>query len=275
MTRKSKVRWAGGVVAVVVITIGLYAYGRIMRGPDTVLPTFTEPGAGPRAPAAELYGFHVGRTRLAEANARLKELGVVCENTSVRAVIEKMREAKRKEVEDKKAKGEDPDTVTGASIINHKSKREKNPQVRLSCENTPAKALGEVWLGDASGRLLLVFDSAEHPLRHISFARNHLDHGKALLDYAQTTKAYSRIYGTPKETQSKPGSPKDAPDAPNELARFERRAQTWEFSDLSPSVVIVNYSSFGPSITEALEVPWPVRPDAPALSAAPAPQAAN
>jgi len=277
MTRKSKVRWAGGAAAVMVmLTIGLYAYGRLRRGPDTVLPTFTEPAAGPRAPVSERFGFHVGRTTLAEANSRLGELGVACENTSIRAVMDRVREAKKKEQEDKKAKGEDPDTVTGASIIHHKTKREKNPQVRLSCEKVAAKTLGEDWAGDATGRLLLVFDSPDLPLRHVSFSRDHIEDLAALSDYDAVSGRFVALFGgAPKEAAAKPAKSGTSEAGPGVLTRFEKRSRTWEFSDLSASVVLINYSTLGPSVTETVEVPWPVRPDAPTRPSAPEPQAAK
>jgi hypothetical protein len=214
--------------------------------------------------------------KLADVNARVAELGIACENTSIRAVMEKVREAKRKEVEDSKAKGDDPDAVTGASIINHKSKREKNPQVRLSCEGVPARKLGVEWLGDGKGRLLLVFDSPNHPLRHVSFSRTHADGAAALVDYAQTAAFFGRTYGaTAKEAASKPGRSEEAAAGSSELKRFERRSKAWEFSDIAVSVVLVNYSSLGPNITESVEVPWPVRADAPTLPGPPGPQAAR
>src|SRR5262245_21185617 len=102
---------------------------------EPVLPAFTEPGGGPHAPSSEGFGVAVGRMTVTEAEGRLKALGLDCKHTSIRALLREMREKKLAEIEEKKARGEDVDAVSGASLT-RPSPRERNPQVRLSCEDT-------------------------------------------------------------------------------------------------------------------------------------------
>ena len=243
------------------VAIG-YAYGRYRRasaeGPATVLPAFVEPGAGPRAPApsSEAFGLRVGRSTVADAEALARSLGLACEDTSIRALMGRVR---RKKAEEALANGEDPDVVSGASW-NRPSKRERNPQVRLACEGTRSTSLRD-WTRPASeGRLLFVFDSPEHPLRHASFQRTHASPEAALDDVRATAARYEALLGAP--TASKGGEGAEGEPMP----RLAPLVRAWSYADLSVEVEAIHYGGGrGTTVSETVEVPLPIRPDAPAL----------
>ncbi|MCA9635182.1 MAG: SDR family oxidoreductase, partial [Myxococcales bacterium] len=98
--------------------------------------------------------------------------------TSIRAMMAAKREAEAK----KRAEGGE-DAVSSASWMKKKSKREENPQVRFACPTVKAEQVGDRLRPPSQGRLLFVFDSDEHPLRHASYQRSHRSHAAALADF--------------------------------------------------------------------------------------------
>lgn len=248
----------GASVAVLVVAGGGFAARRFWggRGPLTVLPTFVEPGPGRRAPRSDLLGLVVGRTSLTETRAALAGRGLQCPDTSMRALMKEMREAKLRDVQERERLGKAPDAVTGASAMNRPSPKERNPQVRLSCEPVQAQRLADRPRASAPGRWLIVFDSPDHPLRHTSFERTHHLVPEASADLRDSVAALTARFGPP----TKSADPTRARDLPwLSPAEWE-----WRFADLLVRVVGLNYGTRGVNVSETIEVPWPVRPTAPA-----------
>src|SRR5690606_15838086 len=124
----------------------------------------------------------------------------------------------------------------------------------------------------SEGRLLFVFDSADHPLRHISYQRTSKDAAAGLADYRDALAYYTAVYGPPTRT---PTRELPAPDEHGvvELPPATNFETAWDFSDLLVKVSILRYDSLI-SVGERVEVPPGIRPDAPRLGK-PAPAAAD
>jgi hypothetical protein len=255
MRRRSILALTLGVVTL--IAAGAYGYYRHRRARATapLLPTFTEPGPGPRAPDTRGLGFEVGRSQPARAQARTAELGLTCKDTSMRAIIKARREKLIAETEAKKARGQ-VDAVSSASLL-RPSKRERNPQVRWSCEGTPAEKLGDRVRRGPPGRLLLVFDSPDHPLRHVSFQQNFFVADEAVTAAREAISDIGKRLGKPtSETAPLPASGEA-------LGKMMPVTHTWSFPDLRAKVTLLNLGRYV-MVNETVEVPWPVRSDAPA-----------
>lgn len=220
---------------------------------ETTLPEFDEPDPTlPRAPDHAAFGVEIGVVTLDPLLVELRSRGLSCDDTGVRASIEKLREHKRKQL----AEAENPDAVTGASILHKRSKKERNPQIRLSCELDSLAEL-EPERPRVPGRALFVFDSPELPLRHASLRRTYQTSEAAMLDVRETVARLEAIHGEPSSRRGSIPEPGDAPAKPEPI-----RVQ-WRYGDL---LVEVSSTSFGKmvSVDERIEVPFPVRPDAPA-----------
>jgi hypothetical protein len=219
-----------------------------------VLPEFEEldPSLS-RTPNNEAFGVQIGEAKLEPLLADLQARGLACDDTGMRASMEKLREHKRKQL----AAAEDPDAVTGASILHRRSKKERNPQIRLSCELDSLTEL-EPGRPQMKGRALFVFDSPELPLRHASLRRTYHDSESAMLDLRESVARFEAIHGQPSTSRGVIPKPGEAPIKPEPI-----RVQ-WRYGDL---LVEVSATSFGKmiSVDERVEVPWPVRPDAPVL----------
>jgi hypothetical protein len=110
------------------------------------------------------------------------------------------------------------------------------------------------------GRLLLIFDDVTRPLRHVSFDRVRSDPERALADFEDSLQAFSKIY--------------DAPPAHSERRRANHRSalatlspvlKAFQYPDLLAKISILNMGRRGILVSEVVEVPWPVRADAPTL----------
>lgn len=249
-----------------ILGVGAWRYSVVMRrraAEEIVLPTYADPGPGPRAPSSRAFGLDVGRSNMDAVNALVAERGLECSDTSVRAMMKKMREDKRKEIEEKKARGEEVDETSGASWLNKESPKEKNPQVRLSCPDTASAALADRERPTARGRLLLIFDSPEQPLRHVSYRRLHRDQQAALADFQSALAAMTAVYGPPSESI---GEVSGTPDAKGDLFGYlQPIKREWHFSDVEVKVNALNFGRRGVDLLESVEVPSNIRPDAPAL----------
>lgn len=214
---------------------------------ETTLPEFHDPDPElPRTPSRAAFGLQIGQG-LDALQADLRARGIACDDTGVRASIDKLREHKRKELE----QAQDPDAVTGASILHKRSKKESNPQIRLACELSSLTEL-EAERPRVPGRALFVFDSPEHPLRHASLRRTYRTSEAAMLDVRESVARFEAIHGEPTSQQGIIALAGDAPDKPEPI-----RVQ-WRYADL---FVEVSATSFGKliSVDERIEVPWPVR----------------
>lgn len=248
----------GGVSILVVAGIGGWLWSKRPRELpplQTDLPDFVEPSeALPRAPSSQAFGVAVGVIDVEQLDRHLHELGVVCDDTGVRAIVERMRASKTAEL----AQADDPDAVSGASILWRRSKKENNPQVRLSCEVASIQAIDPTRGASPKGRALFVFDSPEHPLRHASMRRNHATRGSAVADLQAALAVHRARLGEPTLTRG------GVPEFEEELLdRLEPIAVQWRYADL---LVEVTLHDFGKTISvdERVEVPWPVESDAPA-----------
>ena len=255
---KKKVAW-GAVAAVVLTLAGGYGYGRYRRWQMTrdILPEWTDPGPGPRAPTNRAMGLDVGADHLDTVRDYLAARDLDCPDTSVRAQMQQLREKKKAQVE---AAGGDMDAVSGASIIGHKTQHERNPQVRLSCEEVPPSRLGLDREGDRAGRALLVFDSPEHPLRHVSMKRNFETSGQALADMRSAIDAWTQRLGPPTTTSRELPAPEQG------LRKLVPVTYEWAYADLAVKLRVVDFGTRGSTVDERIEVPWGIRPDAPTLA---------
>jgi hypothetical protein len=259
MSRKRRVAIAvGSVFGLGLLTVaGGWAWSKRPRELpplETVLPEFEEPNASvPRAPIHVAFGVEIGAIQVEDLMPTLRERGLECDDTSVRAAVEKLREYKRTQL----AEADDPDAVSGASILYKRSKKETNPQVRLACDDANLSVL-EPGRPSVEGRALFIFDSPEHPLRHVSIRRTYTQSEAAMLDLREAVARYERDYGEPHSRRGEIPAVGSAPAKPGPV-RLE-----WRYADL---FVEISSNSFGKmiSIDERVEVPWPIRADAPTL----------
>lgn len=238
-----------------------FGYGRyrVYLMNQDVLPEFVEPKTGPRTAVTNFLGVEIGHTSLENLQSDvLVPGGWDCSDRSARAMLQEARRNKQAEIERVKAAGGDVDTVSGASLANRRSPRERNPQVRMSCENTNAQSLPGSGRVESVGRLLYVFDSPNHPVRHASFERVHSEKTTALADFRATIDAVTATYGPPIATTA------PVPKDPDALPWLEPLRVSWRWSDLEVSVTLLNFGGpRGIRVGEVAEVPWPVRANAP------------
>jgi hypothetical protein len=238
----------------------------VWEAPPDVLPEFKEPSAGPRAPDNAGLLVRVGETRLDEAKALTAGFGKACANRSVRVAMQAAREAKAREVEAAKAAGKGPDAVTGASILMWRSPRETNPQVRWSCEDIDMSAMKDRPRPSFSqARLLYVFDSDALPARLASLQRSWPKDRttEAVADLRDTLAELTRKWGPPTASRGEIPPAPAKPDAQVTLPGMQNFLYEWKWADLQVKLNAVNLPK-GLTISEDVEVPMPVRPDAPA-----------
>jgi hypothetical protein len=253
--------WVGLVALAAGLVLGVVAYRMKKRSAAKyVPPVFVEPGPGPRAPASDLLGAKVGFSRLDEVKSTTTARSLSCSDRGVRAMMSELREKKREEIARAEAKGT-PDAVTGASIVKRRTARDDNPQVRWNCNETPSSALRDRTRPPSQGRALFVFDDDRAPLRHASYQRNHRDWASAVADFRDALAALSQRFGRPAEKGTRTGT---ALAAESPLPKYGRSEAEWRFSDVVASVSVANLGGHGYSVSEVVEVPWPVRADAPA-----------
>lgn len=238
--------------------------GKLGKRPDEPWKfTFKDPGPGPRAPTATAFGATIGTSMHADVEALVQRLGLKCGDTSIRAMMDRRREAERARMEEARARGED--AVTAASWVNKRSKREANPQLRFSCPKTTSDQLADRTRPPSSGRLLYVFDDPGLPLRHASYQRTHKDHAAALADFQEALAALTRVYGPP--TQPLKGElPTRDKDGKIEFPSAKNFEISWEYADLLVRVNILRYGELV-TVGERVEVPHGLRPDAPRFAA--------
>jgi hypothetical protein len=200
----------------------------------------------------------VGFSTLDEVKALLAEKKITCDDQSPMAMIEKIIAKYMTEAKEKQARGE---TVDMAKYEQYAAmyRQSTNPQVRMSCEELPSSVLTDRARPEAKGRWLFVFDDAKAPLRLVSYQRMHTDPKLALSDFEGSVQSFGKLFG--KETKSMG----DIPDAKApEFKKLIPIKREWGFSDVQAKVVAINMGSRGVDVSEVVEVPWPVRPNAPA-----------
>ncbi len=238
----------------------------VWEAPPDILPEFKDPPAGPRAPDNAGLLVRVGETKLDEAKALTAGFGKACMNKSVRVAMQAAREAKSREVDAAKAAGKGPDAVTGASILMWRSPRETNPQVRWSCEDIDLAAVKDRPRPTFSqARLLYIFDSDALPARMASLQRSWPKDrtAEAVADLRDTLAELTKKWGPPTTSRGEiPPAPAKA-DAPVTLPGMQNFLYEWKWADLQVKLNAVNLPK-GLTISEDVEVPMPLRPDAPA-----------
>ncbi|MBA3548973.1 MAG: hypothetical protein H0T76_21025 [Nannocystis sp.] len=240
-------------------------------GSDAWSFDFKEPGPGPRAPRSTAFNATVGASMFPEVEALVQQRGLECANTSVRAMMDRRREAETAKIADAKARGED--AVTAASWVNKRSKREANPQLRFSCPKITSDQIGDRTRPPSSGRLLYVFDDESYPLRHSSYQRTHKDHAAALIDFQDAVAALTAIYGPPGKTP-KTDLPQPDKDGKVEFPNATNFEIAWDFADLAVRINVLRYGDLV-TVGERIEVPHGIRPDAPKLPGGAAANAAT
>jgi hypothetical protein len=252
---------AATLVLVVVLGYGAYGYYRVQKMNADVLPEFLEPGEGMRAPSSSALGVRVGTTPLADVEGLIAIWGLTCRDTSMRALMGEQRDKKKAEIENAKARGDDVDGISGASLIDYRSPKERNPQVRLSCENTANSKLKDRPREESAGRVLFIFDSPKHPARHVSYRRQHQNHPLARDDLAETVNYYVDLFGKPQVTSKLPPIEDDGSVRFPTVTPYKFE---WQFADLRVRVEGMSFGKRGVDVNEVVEVPWPVRANAPA-----------
>ena len=242
--------------------LGVFAWrARVQAASRFTPPVFVEPAPGPRAPRTEFLGARFGASRPADVSRVMDSWGVRCADRSVQTLMKELRERKREEIARAASPtGRSADAVSGASVVSRRTARDDNPQVRLSCESVASSLLGDRKRPASSGRVLFVFDTADSVVRHASYQRNHAGWREALADFTSAREALLSRLGPARELA--PGHPAGAPEA-DALPKYGRRAVQWRFADLVAEVSVVNLGQRGFSVSESVEVPLPVRADAP------------
>ncbi|MCB9529434.1 MAG: hypothetical protein H6701_13800 [Myxococcales bacterium] len=227
------------------------------------LPAFIDPPEGQRAPTHDAFGLAVGAATLDDVKRWTTERGLICKDTSVRALMADYRDQKVAEMEKAKAAG-GADGTSGASWLWRASKHERSPNVRFTCEKVRLSAIGDRTRPEESvGRLLLIFDSPDHPLRHVTIQRTYPDdaHAAARADFIAADEAMRARFGEPTITRAEP--PAEGAEFPN-VTPIRR---DWHFADLHAKVSALRLKN-GVTVYEEIGVPFPVRPDAPVKPAA-------
>lgn len=241
-----------GLVALGAVGYATRSYLRPRMAP--ILPAMTEPPPGPRAPDNRFLGAEIGKTTFERLSDRAEALG--CVDTSARALMLRARAKKKAARAAKIAAGQAVDAVSAASS-KKVSPMMRNPQVRLSCENTEARGL-DARDDDVRGRALFVFDSPEHPLRHASFRRLHADAAEGAKDARRLVAGLTERFG-PAHAQTAAW-----PEPGAAFAAWTPYTLTWAWADLEVKATVVSYGRRGFSVYEVMQVPLPIRPDAPA-----------
>ncbi|MCA9541371.1 MAG: hypothetical protein KC620_20865, partial [Myxococcales bacterium] len=233
-----------------------------------VLPEFTEPGDGPRGPATTLIGLAPARSTYAEVQAWIAKKGLSCKDTSPRALMADMRDKQVAKMREAEAKG-DADGASGASWLYRVTEYDKQPGVRLACEDVALDKLGDRERPAHTGRLLLIFDSKALPLRHIAVQRHYqaTEQAAARADFLATEAALTAALGKPTEVRT------EVPAEGAEFVMLKPVRRDWKFADLQGKVSILRLNH-GLSLFEEVGVPWPVRVGA-APTAVPAPAEAT
>lgn len=245
-----------GVVALllVVAAFGIRGYMVWDRTRD-VLPAFAPIPDGPRAPPLSLLGLTPGQSTLAEVQALTSSLGVTCRDTSMRGLMQAGRDEAHRKIAEAKARGEDPDTVSGASRAGYYSKKEQNPQIQWACDDVdlgrlPAAAMPS----EPKADLVFVFDSADLPLRYITVSRKFMSQAAAL---AARTEALARYVALGPSTTSM-GEP-DLDPTHKIFERLRLVTRAWEYADRRVTVTVMNFGpTRGIDVRETLEIPWPI-----------------
>ncbi|MCB9638388.1 MAG: hypothetical protein H6727_05690 [Myxococcales bacterium] len=231
---------------------------------------FQEPNQKlPKAPHFTVWGLSLGMSHFAQAKALTKKLGLRCRDNSIRGV---MRRRRAERIAKLKAQGK-VDGISGASW-NRPSPRERNPMIRWNCDKVPTEKIRDIDrpIG-VFGRLLFVFDSVRYPLRHLSYQYD-ASPAKAVLAFRRATEHYQKLLGMPPQAKddrpifsasSKPTNPSNTGvNSLKMIRKYDRFLREWRFAGIRVKLTLRSFGRWM-NVSEIVEIPWPVRPDAPVL----------
>ncbi len=243
------------ILAIVGSSVASISFFRLRHGEVATSsePVFIDPPPGPKAPHRRAFGVaDLGRMTVHEAEETGKQYRLDCQHASMKALLARMRSRTAS-----RAHGEGLDAVSSASQAKLNAHVD-TPQVRLSCEGRRFVPFPDR-KRDASivGRVLFVFDSEAHPLRHMSYRQRFRDTETALVDIRAARSAFEAQFGPPHKTRGRLpvlGGERDV-----QLRTFERVEFVWQYSDLKLTVSLMGLGQAGVSVYESVEIPWPVR----------------
>ena len=266
---------------------GYHAWKRRQLPPPSWKHQFTEPPKGKLPPSFPLYGLIVGESGWQDVQRFTAQQKLVCLDNSVSAMMQR----KRKLDAEKNKKAGKADAVSGATW-KKRPPRAQNPSIRWNCERVQAAQISSFTRPHpAHGRLLFVLDSPKHPLRHISYQYDLLP-AKAVDSFQAAVNYFTQLLGKPdiardahplpqprgalKPLHSNAQPVKDnatslpaskshlgeAPIDPQKVKKYGLFLREWRYAGL---VVRLSMRSFGRwfNLSESVEIPWPIRPDAP------------
>jgi hypothetical protein len=246
-------RLVGAAVAVAAVLGGIRA-AMVWNNHREVLPTFVAVPEGARAPAFELGGVSPGATSLAQVQQQTQALGWTCSDTSMRGLMQLGRTQVQHKMAEAAARGDDPDTVSGASRAHYVSKKERNPQVQWNCEDVDLGQLGQGLGGGEHGNALFIFDSPRHPLRVVTLSRKYFSQQAALTAFDAARGRFAALGASTRQ-----GEPNRTRAEAKVFARSMPVSETWRFADRQGQVAALNMGpKRGIDVREVWEVPWPV-----------------
>ena len=202
----------------------------------------------PKAPSKDGLSTTVGTTSFEDMKALAAKTGLRCKDASPAAQVKQM---KKKRAEKMAAAGKSPDAIASASW-NRETAHERITQIRWSCPSTASTTLTDYQRAPSSGRVLFIFDSLQHAVRHVSFGRRHKSPKTALEDILTSTAAYEKRFGKPHIVKHDlPAQATDdftLPAATNVL-------REWQFGDLRVKVEAFSLDGSNIRVYEMVEVP--------------------
>ncbi len=239
------------VIALVVVAFAIRA-AMVWNKTRDVLPTFVPIPDGPRAPPLSLGGYTPGLTQFDNVKKSMAQAGYVCRDTSMRGLMQQGRSDAQTRIAEAKERGDDPKTVSGASRAGYYSSKEQNPQIVWSCDSVDGRPAG-AGLNELLSAIF-VFDSATHPLRHITISRRFMSQRDAHKAFERALATYDQL-GEPTFTLGEP----NMTTGEKIFERLRIVTREWRYADRTVAVSVMNTGPRrGIDVREVLEVPWPV-----------------
>ncbi len=228
--------------------VGAMAQG----GDNPYAPTWDQ--SKPPTPNREGFGLLIGQSSAAEVRKRITAWGLTCADASPAVIAREARKARTAHAAAQhKAEGAKPDAVSSASAHSNKpSKYESIEQVRISCEQVTSAQLGDWSRASAQGRMLFVFDSQRHPVRHVSYQRTHRDQAHALGDMLKLLAHYRERLGQPNVIRHELP---ERMDADYRFPLLSNVVREWQFGDFRVKLAALLGSTGNVVIYENVEVP--------------------
>ena len=215
-------------------------------------PSFIERPEGQRASRLEtVLGMRIGATTVAQMKAATRFLS--CEDRSISVVMIRGLERAAAELE---ARGENNWRFRIYAWLNPHG---RNPQVRFECRLEQGESFGIKGALD-EGRMILVHDGPTLPLRHTSIQRTWWNEEATLADL---TASHTRLSDDHPGASPVPNPHLAELDGDGPFAELTPYTWEWRWTDLRIELTAIRYAGSRFVVTETIEVPWPVRSDAP------------